>query len=114
MVERSAVNRLVVGSNPTSGANLKMFSVYILQNSKGAFYIGMTDNVARRLTQHNSRKSKWTKSRGPWRVVWTSGPLSPSEARKLETKLKRQKGGDGLYKITGLARVAVNPAAAGS
>src|SRR5438132_14363817 len=73
----------------------------------------MTDNVARRLTQHNSRKSKWTKSRGPWRVVWTSGPLSPSEARKLEAKLKRQKGGDGLYKITGLARVAVNPAAAG-
>ncbi len=54
MVERSAVNRLVVGSNPTSGANLKMFSVYILQNSKGAFYIGMTDNVARRLEQHNS------------------------------------------------------------
>jgi len=93
---------------------LKMFSVYILQNSKGAFYIGMTDNVARRLTQHNSRKSKWTKSRGLWRVIWTSGPLSPSEARKLETKLKRQKGGDGLYKITGLARVAVNPAAAGS
>ncbi len=27
MVERSAVNRLVVGSNPTSGANFKLLEV---------------------------------------------------------------------------------------
>ena len=39
MVERSAVNRLVVGSNPTSGAT-SMFRVYVLENAKGQFYIG--------------------------------------------------------------------------
>jgi hypothetical protein len=39
VVERSAVNRLVVGSNPTSGAT-SMFWGYVLENAKGQFYIG--------------------------------------------------------------------------
>ena len=30
--------------------------------------------------------------------------MSLSEARKLENLLKRQKGGEGFYKITGLAQ----------
>jgi len=30
--------------------------------------------------------------------------MSLSDARKLENLLKRQKGGDGFYKITGLSR----------
>src|SRR5258705_7797634 len=44
VVERSAVNRLVVGSNPTSGA-ISMFWVYVLENAKGQFYIGHTNNL---------------------------------------------------------------------
>src|SRR5205814_9777455 len=91
-----------------------MFSVYVLQNPKGAFYIGMSDNVARRLVQHNSRKAKWTKSRGPRRVGWRSSPLSYFEARNLEKTFKQQKGEDHLYKITEQARVEVNHADAGS
>jgi len=89
--------------------------VYILQNSQGVFYIGISAQPERRLVQHNQDQSKWTKSKGPWLLLWTSGGLSFSNARKLENKLKRQKGGDGFYKLTGLARPpAVNPAAAGS
>src|SRR5438105_5202566 len=52
VVERSAVNRLVVGSNPTAGA-ISMFWVYVLQNPKGHFYIGHTDNLGSRVTSHN-------------------------------------------------------------
>ena len=41
MVERSAVNRLVVGSNPTAGAKIAMMNhwIYVLQNSDGKLYI---------------------------------------------------------------------------
>ena len=114
VVERSAVNRLVVGSNPTAGAIRRDVPGLHIAESRRPLYIGMSEDVRQRLEQHNSQRSKWTKSRGPWRIVWQSAPLLYSEARKLENKLKRQKRGDGFYKITGLPRSAVNPAAAGS
>jgi putative endonuclease len=90
------------------------YSVYVLQGPTCKLYIGFTNELARRLKQHNAGQSKWTKGKGPWRIVWKSEMLSLSEARKLENKLKRQKGSDGFYRFTGLSRSAVNPAAAGS
>jgi putative endonuclease len=80
------------------------YRVYILQNGEGRFYIGLTDDIARRLKQHNSGESRWTKGRGPWRVVWESEELSLSDARKLENRLKRQGRGKGFYSTTGLPR----------
>ena len=54
MVEHAAVNRVVVGSSPTSGANFMLMSwVYILQNPAGWFYIGQTDDLPARLANHN-------------------------------------------------------------
>ena len=54
MVEHAAVNRVVVGSSPTSGANFEpMFWVYILQNPVGRFYIGQTDDLPTRLENYN-------------------------------------------------------------
>jgi putative endonuclease len=87
----------------------------VLRNPDGKLYIGQTADLERRLIQHNRAQSKWTKGKGPWKLVWISNALSLSDARTLENKLKRQKGGDGFYKITGLLRPrTVNPAAAGS
>jgi putative endonuclease len=80
--------------------------VYVLHNPDGKLYIGISDNVEHRLHQHNAGQSKWTKRKGPWQIVWTSQALSFSRARKLESKLKSQKGGDGFYKMTGLSRQA--------
>jgi len=78
--------------------------VYVLQNAKGRFYIGLSEDVIKRLDQHNCGVSNWTRDRGPWQLVWTSDPQSLSAARKLERLLKRQKGGKGFYRITGLTR----------
>ena len=72
------------------------YRVYILLNPEGRRYIGVTDDVERRLGQHNQGVSKWTKGRGPWRVEWTSTPRSLGDARALENPMKRQKGGAGL------------------
>jgi putative endonuclease len=80
------------------------YFVYVLQNHEGRFYIGLTENVGVRLSQHNSGKSRWSKNKGPWSLVWTSKALSLSNARKLENQLKRQGRGSGFYSITGLKR----------
>jgi predicted GIY-YIG superfamily endonuclease len=80
------------------------YRVYILENREGKFYTGLYDDVARRVEQHNTGQSCWTKGRGPWTIVWQSDELTLSEARRLENCLKRQKGGQGLFHLTGLRR----------
>ena len=117
-VARQAHNLKVAGSNPAPATNLNpahseqgflmcsngQYQVYVLQNAAGRFYIGLSENVAFRLAQHNNGVSKWTRLRGPWSLVWTSRPLNLSEAMKLERRLKRHKGGIGFYLETGLPR----------
>jgi putative endonuclease len=78
--------------------------VYVLKNAAGRFYVGISEDVAVRLRQHNGGCSKWTKGKGPWSLGWTSEAMSLSDARKLENLLKRQKGGEGFYHLTGLRR----------
>jgi putative endonuclease len=80
------------------------YRVYVIQNRKGQLYIGLSDDVGRRVEQHNTGQSRWTKGRGPWTIVWQSDELSLSEARKLENRLKRQKGGYGLFHLVGVRR----------
>ncbi|PYK85700.1 MAG: hypothetical protein DMF47_09315 [Verrucomicrobia bacterium] len=80
------------------------YRVYVLQNHAGRSYVGLTNDLARRIEQHNSGKSRWTKSKGPWSLVWQSQELPLTDARKLENQLKRQGRGKGFYSITGLRR----------
>ena len=81
-----------------------VYRVYVIQNREGNFYIGLSDDVDRRITQHNAGVCKWTRGKGPWTLVWQSDDLSLSEARKLENRLKRQKGGNGFFHIMEMRR----------
>ncbi len=80
------------------------YRVYVIQNREEQFYVGLSEDVARRVEQHNTGQSRLTKGRGPWTIVWQSDKLSLSEARKLENRLKRQKGGHGLFHLVGVRR----------
>ena len=81
------------------------YRVYVVRNPAGKRYIGLTDDVGRRLDQHNEGVSTWTRGRGPWELEWQSEVLGLGQARKLENWLKRQKGGNGFYERTGLQRI---------
>jgi putative endonuclease len=80
------------------------YRVYVLQNWEGKFYIGLSDDIRRRIHQHNAGNSKWTRGKGPWTLMWQSKEMKLSDARKLEPLLKRQKGSDGFYRMIGLPR----------
>ncbi len=80
------------------------YRVYVIRNREGKFYIGLSDDVARRVQQHNAGQSRWTKGRGPWTIVWQSEESSLTDAKKLENRLKRQGRGKDFYAITGLHR----------
>ena len=93
VVERSAVNRLVVGSNPTSGA-ISMFWVYVLENAKGQFYIGHTNNLKNRISSHNrtgKTLGKFTRKNGPWRLVWSEEHADRAFAMRREREIKSWK-----------------------
>jgi predicted GIY-YIG superfamily endonuclease len=77
------------------------YQVYVIRNPGGRFYIGLSEDGSVRVEQHNQGISKWTRGRGPWSLIWTSAMLTLSEARRLENRLKRQKGGTGFYKFIG-------------
>ena len=79
----------------------EMYQVYVIQNHEGRYYIGLSEDIAKRLEDHNTGISRWTRFRGPWKLVWTSAEMTLTEARKLENVLKTQKGGDGFYQMTG-------------
>ena len=73
-----------------------MYQVYIIENEESRKYIGLSEDVEKRLLGHNEGVSKWTRGKGPWKIIWTSKPMDLSEARKMENLMKRQKGGKGL------------------
>jgi putative endonuclease len=65
--------------------------LYILKSLKnGKYYIGSTDNLERRLIEHNSgsEKSKFTKNNRPFELVFSQEYESLKIARKIEYKLK--------------------------
>jgi putative endonuclease len=69
-----------------------MFFVYILQNSIDKIYIGQTNNLASRLSRHNDNQCKFTKNKGPWRIVFNESFKTRAEAMNREKFLKSGKG----------------------
>ena len=64
---------------------------YILTCSDGTLYIGSTNNLEKRLHEHNNLKSgaHYTKIRRPVVLIYKEEFLTLSEARKREVALKK-------------------------
>ncbi|MCH8260873.1 MAG: GIY-YIG nuclease family protein [Planctomycetes bacterium] len=70
------------------------FWTYILENAAGRFYIGSTDDLDRRVAEHNDpdrSRSKYTVKHGPWKLIWSESHRSRAEARARETQIKKMK-----------------------
>ncbi len=66
--------------------------VYILQSqSSGRYYIGVTADLERRLTQHNAGYTTATRGSGPWEIVYAESYATRRAARRREAQLKRKK-----------------------
>ncbi|MCR6632529.1 MAG: GIY-YIG nuclease family protein [Magnetospirillum sp.] len=67
-----------------------MYYVYVLLNSAQLAYTGVAKDVAARLAQHNGGSgARFTRGRGPWRVVHVEGPLLHGDALRREAAIKR-------------------------
>ena len=76
-----------------------MYNVYILRNKYEILYKGLTNNVSRRLKQHNSNKCIGTRGKGPWDLVHVEVCKDRNEARKLEKYYKSGTGREILKEL---------------
>lgn len=65
--------------------------VYILECADGTYYIGSTNNLEKRLHEHNHSKNgaHYTKIRRPVVLKYSEIVSSLSDARKREAELKK-------------------------
>jgi len=70
-----------------------VFFVYMLECADGTYYLGSTNNLEKRIHEHNFSKSgaHYTKIRRPVILKYFETVSSLSEARRREAELKKLK-----------------------
>ena len=68
-----------------------MWNIYILRCNDDTLYIGITNNIERRLKEHASGKrgAKYLKGRQPFSLVFSHQIQEKGQALKLEHHLKK-------------------------
>ena len=75
--------------NCETNENTKRYCVYILSCADGSFYTGMTNDLARRLSEHQAgREARWTQRRRPVELAFSLEGLSYRSALKVELYIK--------------------------
>lgn len=71
----------------------KWHYVYVLQSEKdNEFYIGYTQNLKKRLKEHNAKTNFSTKSRLPLKLIYAETCLNEKDAKRREDYLKTTQG----------------------
>ena len=67
----------------------KFYYVYVLLSEKdGNFYIGYTDDLKKRLDEHNKGRVPSTRNRNPLILIYYEAGLNQKDAIRREKKLK--------------------------
>lgn len=68
---------------------MNYFYTYVLQSLKDRnFYVGYTNNLVKRIAEHNKGKVPSTKNRVPLRLIYWEGCLNQKDATRREKYLK--------------------------
>ncbi|HSL87254.1 MAG TPA: GIY-YIG nuclease family protein [Bacteroidales bacterium] len=80
--------------------NSDNFYLYaIVCHKESRIYVGISQNVERRIQEHNSGKVSSTKYYAPWVLFYKEVAGKATEARKLEKHYKSAAGKRKLHKI---------------
>lgn len=84
----------------SSGASSQWY-VYIVKCADNTLYTGITNNIDKRIEQHNSSDggAKYTRARRPVKCIYKEVQANRSEATKREMAIKKLSRGDKLKLI---------------
>lgn len=87
-----------------------MFSVYILECADGTLYTGYTNNLEKRVFEHNNAKigAKYTKNRRPVKLKYYESFETLGESLKREHQVKKLKRADKLELIKSFTKKPKN------
>ena len=81
------------------------YFVYIIESLKdGSFYVGSTQDLSKRMERHNRGRSKYTKSRKPWELVYTEEYPDRSSAVLREKEIKARKSKEFIERLVRTSR----------
>lgn len=67
--------------------------IYVLRSSStNQHYVGITNDLDRRLSEHNASRSRATSGRGPWKLLYSESCEDYVSARKRERFFKSGPG----------------------
>jgi putative endonuclease len=68
------------------------YFVYILESdSTGHWYYGFSEDADQRVSDHKTNRSKHTRFKGPWRLIFKREFADKTEALKFERYLKKSR-----------------------
>jgi len=83
-----------------AGAHKIMYYVYALKSLVRKYiYVGLTDNIQRRIAEHNGEKEKTTRAYAPFKTILMEQYGTRVEARKREKYLKSGAGKEYLKSL---------------
>lgn len=88
-----------------------LWTIYILRCGDDSLYTGVTTDIARRLSEHNSpaKGAKYTRSRQPVQLVYTEQVSSRPEACRREGQIKKMRRAAKLALIGTIAKTPSTP-----
>ena len=75
-----------------------MWSVYVIKSKEGYLYTRMSKDINKRISEHNSGYSKWTKQGSFWELVYSEKFDNSKKARKREKYFKTNSGKEWLQR----------------
>jgi putative endonuclease len=83
--------------------------VYILKSEiNNRYYVGSTNNIERRLEEHNKGESKYTKLTKPFSIVFYQEFENIRIARQVEYKIKKYKSRSIIEKVISDGKIRVD------
>jgi|AntRauTorcE11897_2_1112592.scaffolds.fasta_scaffold155283_1 putative endonuclease len=76
---------------------MAFYAYMIKSESLGRNYYGHTSNIGNRLNSHNSTQNKYTRGKGPWKLIGYKECKTKGQAMKVEQKLKDMKNPSRAY-----------------
>ena len=78
-----------------------MHYVYVIRSREGRYYVGSTEDVEKRLKQHNAKSNRgWTNRFTGWEEVYREEFKTRLEARRREREIKKKGGWKGIQRIS--------------
>jgi putative endonuclease len=69
-----------------------MYTLYLIYSeSYDLYYVDQTQHITSRLKKHNQNRCRFTKGKGPWKLIATKSFQTRSEVMQAEWNIKKLK-----------------------